>query len=109
MFTPWGTSDAEYDYAPNKLVVFYTTPSHGGFKVQSPLNEMIPANVRSNDGWYEEDCEWAIVAYTFPSLFVGRGNFGEDTQKIRQEAHDTIKRWWPEKAVVLDVSGPRTV
>lgn len=24
---------------------------------------------RENDGWYEEDCDWAIAALTFPAEF----------------------------------------
>ena len=109
MQTPWGNSEDEFAYAPNHLVVYYTTESHGGFKVQPVLNAMIPAIVRNDNGWYEEDCEWAIVCYTFPSLFANRGDLGSNLDQIRATAHEVITKWWPDKAQFLDVSGPRTI
>jgi len=101
MRTPWGASDAEYEFAPGRAVVFYTTPSHGGFKLRKTFNEMVAEPIRNDNGWYEEDCEWAAVAYTFPSLFVGRHSFGEDKDAIRAEALEVLRRWFPEKVEKL--------
>lgn len=43
--------------------------------------------LRSEGGWYEEDCAWAIVAITFPHLF---------TSYERRCAERTIKDGWPD-------------
>jgi hypothetical protein len=67
MRTPWGTSDYRKEYASG--IVFYGTPSHGGFKLDEARNALIPADWRRWDGWYEEDCDANYVAATFPLLF----------------------------------------
>lgn len=67
MNTPWGFSDFKQVYA--KGIVFYSTPSHGGFKIDKHLNDRLPDKYRNNDGWYEEDCEVIKVILSFPYLF----------------------------------------
>lgn len=71
MHTPWGVSDYRKEYAPG--VVFYGTPSHGGFKLSPERNSQIRAEWRIDNypwpGWYEEDCDANYVAATFPELF----------------------------------------
>jgi hypothetical protein len=65
MLTPWGQSDHESKLIDG--VVFYGTPGHGGYKVDAsvratwpqPLQDFVPFN--DNTGWYEEDCDAAIV------------------------------------------------
>ncbi len=66
MHTPWGTSDYRKEFEPG--VVFYGTPSHGGFKLDDAHNDQIRAEWRRDDGWYEEDCDANYVAATFPHL-----------------------------------------
>ncbi len=67
MLTPWGNSDSEKILAPG--IISVSTPSHGGIHVEKELNKMIPEYMRTNDGWYEEDVDWSIVATVFGHAF----------------------------------------
>jgi hypothetical protein len=82
MMTPWGRSDYKKEYAPG--IVCYGTPSHGGFRVDAKL---MPDSLRLDDGWYEEDCEWARVAAAWPELFP---------VAARAQAKDSLRQWNPE-------------
>jgi len=86
MQTPWGQSDYSREAGPG--VVFHKTPSHGGYKVQPAQNKLINAVWRTDDGWYEEDCAWAVVAFTFPKYFP---------PKALQQAIDTLKNCCPDQ------------
>jgi hypothetical protein len=66
-WTPWGMSDGQKTLAPG--IISYSTPGHGGIHVEDKLNLKIHTKFRNADGWYEEDCEWAKVAFTFPYAF----------------------------------------
>jgi hypothetical protein len=71
--TPWGVADGHIELADG--VHRFTTPSHGGFHVSSEVRNTWPAPLRdfepfAGQGWYEEDCDWAIVAVAMPSLFT---------------------------------------
>jgi len=83
--TPWGMSDSSKSYA--RGIVSYTTPGHGGFHLSKTKNEMVDPSWRNPNGWYEEDCEWAIVAMTFPTLFSGSECMA---------ARSTAKNWYPD-------------
>lgn len=83
--TPWGQADAAVVYA--KGITSYTTPGHGGFKLSKTLNEVIPADARNENGWYEEDSEWAKVALFHPEAF---------TQFERDHAKETILQTYPD-------------
>ena len=83
-WTPWGKSDSSEKLATG--VMRYGTPSHGGYHLSGSANEKVHASWRSDDGWYEEDCEWAIVALTFPELFEGHV----------EAARKTAKNWSPD-------------
>lgn len=63
IWTPWGRSQGGNTYMPG--VDFYHTASHGGIKLALTLNEQIPPPFRNPEGWYEEDCEFAIPFYFF--------------------------------------------
>jgi hypothetical protein len=69
--TPWGAS--QYSKSYGRGIVFYGTAGHGGFHVSKTLMEKIPDYMRatpySGGGWFEEDCDWAIVALIFPDRF----------------------------------------
>lgn len=69
--TPWGIADYVKDIGNGILRV--ATPSHGGYYVPGPMRlKMPPAALMTFcgvPGWYEEDCDWAIVALCFPDLF----------------------------------------
>lgn len=83
--TPWGTADSSKKYA--RGIIFYTTPSHGGFHVSKTLNASMPSYLRQEDGWYEEDCEWAKVVTAFPGFF---------DIKMQLEAERTLRNWYPD-------------
>jgi len=72
MRTPWGQADHYEQIAPGVYRV--DTPSHGGYWVREFARAKWPENLRDYEpfagvGWYEEDCDWAIVALAMPHLF----------------------------------------
>ncbi|WP_420404216.1 DUF7007 domain-containing protein [Nisaea sp.] len=85
-YTPWGKADYEKVYAEG--IVFYGTPSHGGFKLDRERNAKVHPALRERDGFYEEDCAWAKVAFTFPDVF---------SEKDREAAIRTLKEWYPDE------------
>lgn len=97
MFTPWGRADTERMIAPG--IVEVTTASHGGIHLVPDLNGKVNAVWRDKAGWYEEDCDWAIVAVTFPEHF--RDKKIEDGPEVglthEQYAHNVLKRWYPDE------------
>ena len=80
--TPWGKPDDVEVVAPG--IHFYSTPSHGGYLISDERFESMPAHLRAvqtfvnrnrpewvgHGHWYEEDCDWAIVALAFPKHFA---------------------------------------
>lgn len=62
--SPWGKVHIERVLFTG--IVAVTTSTHGGVHLDKKLNELIPPAFRRDSGWYEQDCEWAIVAYYFP-------------------------------------------
>lgn len=85
--TPWGESQGVEVYA-EKGIYLHSTAGHGGFKVFARLNREIPAAYRNEDGWYEEDCEYAKVIVSLPALFTDR--------EIRL-ATETVRNWFPDE------------
>ena len=86
--TPWGRAQYGYKYGPG--VNSYGCAGHGGFKVAAgKLKKMHPAlaAVGGDDGWFEEDCDWAAVAVAFPEMF---------TQKDVDYALESLIRWNPD-------------
>jgi len=72
--TPWGASQTADQIAPG--ITRYTTASHGGIKLSNKRRASMPAILRdiepfAGPGWYEEDCDWAIVVLAFPEYFDG--------------------------------------
>ena len=72
IYTPWGESHSVKEWAPG--IISVTTASHGGFILDADALARMPADLRkiktwAGEGAYEEDCDWAIVALAFPSLF----------------------------------------
>lgn len=90
MQTPWGRSDSKQEYAPG--ITFYDTPGHGGFKLHKALNDVVPYDLRNENCWYEEDCEWAIVAFCFPTAFK---------PDVRKDAENTLINWYPDQYMRL--------
>lgn len=74
MRTPWGPSQHVVNVAEG--IRFVETASHGGYLLDADRNARIPLawraiswNGNGHRGWYEEDCDWALVALTFPAAF----------------------------------------
>lgn len=73
MYTPWGKSQHQTQFGEG--IVFHTTAGHGGFHVESRLLKLMPQVLQDfnpftgKKGWFEEDCDWAIVAVAFPDRF----------------------------------------
>lgn len=86
--TPWGR--AQTCEILSNTVSRYCTSSHGGYHVADVSLALIKPEWRAyakrwsgSENWFEEDCAWAFVAFTFPSLFKGE----EDIE----HAESTIK------------------
>ena len=102
MNTPWGASNYHEKYGPG--ITFYGTASHGGFKVSDKMNAQVPQflkdagfNGQPERGWYEEDCDWAILALVFPDAFPVETH-GTTTKEIAEKTlgyfhPDALKRW----------------
>lgn len=85
--TPWGKSQGATVFV-EKGIYRHHTASHGGFKVFKALNNEIPEPYRNDNGWYEEDCDWACVAVSLPGYFSER--------EVRQ-ATETVINWLPDQ------------
>ncbi|ULJ82745.1 hypothetical protein MF410_34530 (plasmid) [Rhizobium sp. C104] len=83
--TPWGPSQDATVYAEG--IVFHITAGHGGFKLSPSRNASVHPTLRVENGFYEEDVAWAVVALTFPDLF---------TAYERRCADKTIRDSWPD-------------
>lgn len=99
MRTIWGQADHVEERAPG--VVWCSTPSHGGFKVNTPALDKIPLewrkasfNGQGLQGWFEEDCDWCMVALAFPELF---------TTEEQAAAKSTFNFWIAKKLEPSDV------
>ena len=70
--TPWGAPQHLRELAEG--IVFYGTARHGGLHLSRTRRNAMPAELRALETftggpWYEEDCDWAIVALAFPDAF----------------------------------------
>lgn len=83
--TPWGSAQFVKDIAEGIQVV--NTAGHGGIKLDRKRQSEMPKVLRREGGWYEEDCEWALVAVGLPQHF--------DAKTI-ESAHKTVRNWFPE-------------
>ncbi len=83
--TPWGMSQTSEVYAEG--IIFHSTASHGGIKLDRACNAAMPAVLRVVGGWYEEDCEWAKVAIGLPAPF---------TDHERRHADRTLREYYPD-------------
>lgn len=91
-YTPWGMSQHSDKIATG--IMKYDTASHGGIHLSTKRNSIVPDYMRNEDGWYEEDCEWAIVACVFPTEYA-------ESYKVTQPglfeiAKDTLRHYMPD-------------
>jgi hypothetical protein len=105
-WTPWGAADHMDTIAEG--IVFYSTPSHGGFWLSAErlrqVNKVFrEATFVKGGQWYEEDCDAAMVVVSFPQYFE---------VSMVQRAAESLKRWHPtvaEKCEVPPSRGDRTM
>jgi hypothetical protein len=91
--TPWGVAQTAKHFG--RGIVQYSTAGHGGFHVSAGLLKQMPEYLQTADlyasgadGWFEEDCAWAIVAVCFPERFP---------QQARLDAVRTMQSTYPEQ------------
>ena len=64
--TPWGAPDNIEHVADG--ITWYDTPSHGGYHLSDERLAQLPPicrDTRAGSGWFEEDCDAAIVHLFF--------------------------------------------
>lgn len=71
--SPWGKPDFQKEIAPG--IISLSTPGHGGYWLSKEMRAQMPETLRrktpfAGEGWYEEDCDWAIVVLAFPWFFT---------------------------------------
>lgn len=69
-WSPWGRPDLAEEIFPGVWSLY--TPRHGGFYVSAERRRLMDQawlalgfNNQAKDGWFEEDCDWAMVALSF--------------------------------------------
>jgi hypothetical protein len=67
--TPWGPAQHQKQVAPG--ITVFETAGHGGYFVSLEKRLRMPSDILAvqRDGWYEEDCDWALVCLAFPECF----------------------------------------
>jgi hypothetical protein len=63
MPTPWGAAQRAIVLAAGIGIV--STEAHGGIKLSHERNDIVPEYMRTDNGWYEEDCEIAVPLLIF--------------------------------------------
>jgi len=69
--SPWGHIQTRETLAPG--IVAVTTASHGGIWLSWSRHKQVKERFGptfAGGPWYEEDCDWARVAVTFPEAFT---------------------------------------
>ena len=99
--SPWGQVDFQHIIAEG--IVSVCTPSHGGLKLDARRQAIMPAGMRTDDGWYEEDCEWAKVFVVFRRHILDYCRAHPDdpntpyTLTSIERAPESLKNWYPEQ------------
>lgn len=105
--TPWGPAQSEKTIAPG--ITSYTTAGHGGIHLTMERVQAMPAALRAitpyahNERdplnecgrWYEEDCDWALVALAFPEHFDDYSLLCA-VQTVRPESYMAMAATWLE-------------
>lgn len=95
--SPWGKPDYGVELLPG--VVQISTPSHGGFHLSSTRLAAMPAQLQAvptftgNPCWFEEDCDWALVAIGFPGLFNDE-HIHAAVQTVRHTSYHSPASLW---------------
>lgn len=70
-YTPWG--DADHIQHLERGIFMASTPGHGGYYVPPEVRKdwtpcLRDAETCGGPGWFEEDCDWAILALAMPDV-----------------------------------------
>lgn len=96
--TPWGIPDHIIDLGDGVKIVH--TPSHGGIYVPPEIARAgIPAAYfeegsfasQRRAGWFEEDCDAAIVIVHMPERF--RSHYGDRWDDVYKACAESLMRW----------------
>jgi hypothetical protein len=75
-----------------------STAGHGGIKLSRERNAAVPAYMRREGGWYEEDCEWAIAAVVHPIGFTRVCPTEDNPNRTEWDiANSTLREWYPDE------------
>lgn len=85
-YSPWGKIDGVDTIAEGIWV--FSTPGHGGVKLSRKRQNEMPAIFRKQGGWYEEDCEAALVVLGLQRYF---------SQEKVVQAEKSVKDWFPDQ------------
>jgi hypothetical protein len=104
--SPWGAVQHEHRYSAD--VVSVSTAGHGGFHAvgaaRRRIDELFPTfQPWAGAGWYEEDCDWSIVAIALPELFDDGALVGA----VRTVRHST--EYLAEPRTWLESADPQAV
>lgn len=94
--SPWGEIQTTSVVAPG--ITRVTTAAHGGLRVNEELLAAMPEYMRYHDnGWFEEDCEWAFVFAVFEGEIRKHGS-ARDVKRLDSGIHlEILAREWPEE------------
>lgn len=102
--SPWGLVQTVEPLGSDAVSV--TTASHGGLRLSLTALARLPQAIRqtgySANGWFEEDCDWAL-----PYLALGLDQFEADAARaaeMRQAAVRIVQRRHPQHAELLGVA-----
>jgi len=93
MRTPWGRADFAKVIAPG--IGWVGTPGHGGVKLSQAVNARMPDYMRLKGGWYEEDCEWALV-YVAMAADLREADRDPDYDGHAEQAVNTFRGYYPD-------------
>jgi hypothetical protein len=95
--TPWGPAQVATKIAPG--IMFYSTAGHGGYHISDRRRLTMPPALHDFEpmlpGWYEEDCEWAVVYLAFPQEMMQHDGM-EQWNKVNAMAATTLANYCPD-------------
>jgi len=70
--SPWGRPQQQKEIA--RGIIWVSTASHGGYWISTERRDAMPQQWRgfktwAGGNWFEEDCDAAVVAVSFPNAF----------------------------------------
>lgn len=100
--SPWGRIDGVCALGPDVAEVI--TASHGGIRVSltalARVSEGLRQTALSGDGWFEEDCDWAIP-YLVLRLDRLEPNAARGAEVV-EAARRTLARVHPQHVATID-------